>query len=73
MSLEKFSDYLLLEKKYSVHTATAYIKDLESFQRFLDNDYNEESIGVVRYNIIRQWIIGLVNSGITNRSINRKV
>ena len=73
MSLEKFSDYLLLEKKYSVHTATAYIKDLESFQRLLDNDYNDESIGVVRYNIIRQWIVGLVNSGITNRSINRKV
>ena len=42
MSLEKFSDYLLLEKKYSVHTATAYIKDLESFQCFLDNDYNED-------------------------------
>ncbi len=42
MSLEKFSDYLLLEKKYSVHTATAYIKDLESFQRFLDKIINED-------------------------------
>jgi len=73
MSLEKFSDYLLLEKKYSVHTATAYIKDLESFQRLLDKDYKEEQIDAVGYNIIRQWIVGLVNSGITNRSVNRKV
>jgi len=73
MSLEKFSDYLLLEKKYSTHTVKAYIKDLENFQSFLDTDYNKESIHNVEYNIIRQWIVGLVNSGITNRSINRKV
>ncbi|WP_299112934.1 tyrosine-type recombinase/integrase [uncultured Winogradskyella sp.] len=73
MSLEKFSDYLLLEKKYSTHTVTAYLKDLENFQSFLDTDYNKESIHNIGYNIIRQWIVGLVNSGITNRSINRKV
>ncbi|GGI57053.1 tyrosine-type recombinase/integrase [Winogradskyella haliclonae] len=73
MSLEKFSDYLLLEKKYSSHTVTAYIKDLENFQSFLDANYNKEFIDNVGYNIIRQWIVGLVNSGITNRSINRKV
>ena len=73
MPLEKFSDYLLLEKKYSIHTATAYKKDLENFQCFLDANYNKEPIHSIEYNIIRQWIVSLVNSGITNRSINRKV
>ncbi|MBT8243717.1 MAG: tyrosine-type recombinase/integrase [Winogradskyella sp.] len=73
MSLEKFSDYLLLEKKYSVHTVTAYLKDLKSFQEFLESEYNGNTIEKTGYNIIRQWIVSLVNSKIANRSINRKV
>lgn len=73
MSLEKFSDYLLLEKKYSVHTVKAYLKDLESLQLFLDEEYSGDKIQYVEYNIIRQWIVSLVNSKITNRSVNRKV
>lgn len=73
MSFLKFSDYLLLEKKYSVHTATAYTKDLESFELFINSNYKGEKVNTVGYNIIRQWIVELVNSGISNRSINRKV
>ncbi|SHG48158.1 tyrosine-type recombinase/integrase [Winogradskyella jejuensis] len=73
MSLEKFSDYLLLEKKYSVHTVTAYKNDIESFHNFLETDYNTETIVKVGYNIIRQWIVSMVDANISNRSINRKV
>jgi len=73
MSLEKFSDYLLLEKKYSTHTVKAYKKDIESFQCFLDVEHSEAKVEHVSYNIIRQWIVSLVNSGISNRSVNRKV
>ena len=73
MSLEKFSDYLLLEKKYSVHTAIAYINDLDALQFFLDTNYNSDKIEDVEYTIIRQWVVNLVNQGISNRSINRKM
>lgn len=73
MLLNKFSDYLLLEKNYSKHTVKAYVKDLESFQRFLNSNYNEDKVEEVTYNIIRQWIVSLVNNKITNRSINRKI
>ena len=73
MSLEKFSDYLLLEKKYSPNTVLAYTNDINSLQTFLTNNYSGENVESVGYNIIRQWIVSLVNSGITNRSINRKV
>ena len=73
MSLEKFSDYLLLEKKYSVHTAIAYINDLDALQFFLDTNYNSDKIEDVEYTIIRQWVVNLVNEGISNRSINRKM
>ena len=73
MSLEKFSDYLLLEKKYSAHTIKAYQNDIRSFQSFLDDKYLGENVESVLYNIIRQWVVSLVNSGISNRSINRKM
>ncbi len=73
MSLEKFSDYLLLEKKYSPNTILAYTNDINSLQAFLTKNYSGEQVESVGYNIIRQWIVTLVNSGITNRSINRKV
>ena len=73
MSIQHFSDYLLLEKKYSKHTVIAYVRDIESYQHFLDQNYKGETITVTGYNIIRQWIVGLVNKQITNRTINRKV
>ncbi|MBO6880324.1 tyrosine-type recombinase/integrase [Winogradskyella sp.] len=73
MSLKAFSDYLLLEKKYSKHTALAYIRDLEMFQEFLKEAHDEIPIFKVGYSEIRQWIVELVNSGISNRTINRKI
>jgi integrase/recombinase XerC len=73
MSLKAFSDYLLLEKKYSRHTVLAYIKDIEVFQDFLNLNHNSEVIPKAGYSEIRQWIVELVNSGISNRTINRKI
>ncbi|MEP5254838.1 MAG: tyrosine-type recombinase/integrase [Winogradskyella arenosi] len=72
MSLNAFSDYLLLEKKYSIHTVTAYTKDIESFQKFLDAEHDAESVAEANYSEIRQWIVTLVDH-ISNRTINRKI
>jgi len=73
MSFKPFTDYLLLEKKYSPLTINAYQKDLESFQEFNKDEFNEDNIKTVNYSQIRSWIIFLVEKGIANRSINRKV
>jgi len=72
MSFKAFTDYLLLEKKYSPLTINAYQKDLESFQEFNQEEFNEGDIKTVNYSQIRSWIIALVETGIVNRSINRK-
>ncbi len=73
MLFQQFTDYLLLEKNYSALTVNAYQKDLEAFTDFIQNEYQEKSINKVNYAQIRSWIVSLVESGLSNRSINRKV
>ncbi|MDO9595510.1 MAG: tyrosine-type recombinase/integrase [Lutibacter sp.] len=73
MPITSFLNYLSLEKKYSHHTITAYQNDLNTFQLFCNQEYGNESIATVNYAQIRHWIVSLVNSKISNRTINRKV
>ncbi|MBD0852403.1 tyrosine-type recombinase/integrase [Maribacter arenosus] len=73
MSIPKFISYLRLEKNYSEHTLKAYGNDIQSFVDFCSVDYGFEDIDKVEYSIIRSWIVALVNTRISNRSINRKI
>ncbi|WP_298897377.1 tyrosine-type recombinase/integrase [uncultured Psychroserpens sp.] len=73
MAFKAFSDYLLLEKNYSKLTLKAYVNDLEDFQLFITSEFDADSIIYINYQQIRHWIVNLVESGISNRSINRKV
>lgn len=71
--VKPFLDYLFLEKKYSNHTIIAYQKDLNSFQRFLQITFDQDSLLTVNYSQIRSWIVALVDDEISNRTINRKI
>jgi len=73
MSLPKFLAYLTLEKKYAVHTITAYKNDLENFSSFVAASFEETNISRVNYSMIRSWIVSLVENGVSNRSVNRKI
>ena len=73
MRFKDFSDYLQLEKKYSSHTVTAYLKDLKDFQLFASQEYQYSEINDVNYSIVRSWIVSLVDSGVSNRTVNRKI
>ena len=73
MSVSSFISYLLLEKNYSKHTVDAYGNDILSFADFCNKKYELDNIGEVEYTIIRSWIVELVNTGISNRSVNRKI
>lgn len=72
-SVAAFLQYIEAEKNYSSHTVLAYQKDIETFQDFIIKTYEQEEIESVNYTQIRTWIVSLVESGITNRSINRKI
>ena len=71
--IDAFLEYLSLEKKYSVHTVTAYKNDLISFRDFLVVEYAQENLLEVHYPQIRSWIVVLVDTKIANRTINRKI
>ena len=73
MSIPQFKDYLLLEKNYSLHTIKAYEADLLSFQEFLSTEFEYSDLKEVDYSQIRNWIVFLSESDISNRSINRKI
>ena len=73
MLIEKFLDYLQLEKNYSSNTLSAYKRDLIQYNKFIIENNDNLEIENADYKIIRSWIVSMVNSNISNRSINRKV
>lgn len=73
MAFNAFTDYLLLEKNYSKLTIKAYSKDLEAFSHFVLKTYNTPNIDTINYAQIRSWIVSMVEQGITNRTVNRKI
>ncbi len=73
MLIEKFLDYLQLEKNYSSNTLSAYKRDLIQYNNFIIENNGNLEIENADYKIIRSWIVSLVSSNISNRSINRKV
>ena len=73
MSLKAFTDYLELERNYSQLTVKAYTNDINSFQSFLAKEFKDSQLNEINYAQIRNWIVQLVESKISNRSINRKV
>jgi len=72
-NLKAFQEYLQLEKNYSLHTVTAYGNDLLFFQDFLKNNFDQEPLENVNYSMVRSWIVSMVDAGISNSSINRKI
>lgn len=73
MPINSFLTYLSQEKKFALNTIKAYKNDLENFQRFCEEVYGDNDIVKVSYAELRSWIVYLVNDGISNRSINRKM
>ena len=71
--MQPFEQYLQLEKKYSIHTVTAYVNDVLFFQEFIAINFDNELLENVNYGLIRSWIVALVDSGISNSSVNRKM
>lgn len=71
--IERFLDYLEVEKRYSPHTITNYRKDLSDFSSFVLKTEASEDIVHIHKKIIKNFIVELSKSGLSKRSINRKL
>ena len=73
MHQDAFQEYLQYEKRYSQHTVLAYQTDLKQFFEFLSDAYEIDDLKEVTHTVVRAWVVALMDSGITARSINRKL
>ncbi|AKA35837.1 tyrosine-type recombinase/integrase [Flagellimonas lutaonensis] len=73
MSIDAFVLHLSKEKNYSPHTVLAYQNDVMAFADFCEDEHQLAELVEVQYPIIRNWIVNLVEAGLSNRSINRKM
>ena len=71
--IDSFLKYLEFEKRVSRHTLLAYKTDLQQFSVFINDTFAEVRPDAADYNMIRSWIINLVESKIDALSVNRKI
>ena len=70
---KSFLKYLSFEKRYSEHTVVAYQGDLEQYSQFINSDFELDDPLQANNQIIRSWVIALVEQGLEESSINRKI
>jgi integrase/recombinase XerC len=70
---DSFFNHLEFEKRYSPHTIISYKSDLEQFSSFCKLEYHIDDIIQADYNIIRAWIVSLINGKLETKSVNRKL
>lgn len=66
-------DYIAHEKRYSTHTITSYQTDLEQFSIYVKDQYEMEDPSRADHGMVRSWIVTLLESGLSPRSVNRKI
>ena len=71
--IERFLEYIEVEKRYSPHTVTSYRKDLADFSVFLLKTEAHQDFTKVDKKVIRNFMTELSESKISKRSINRKL
>ncbi len=68
-----FLDHLKYQKRYSQHTLISYETDLRDYSDFLAVQFSETDLLKATPMIVRSWLAGLKEKGMSSRSINRKI
>lgn len=71
--IDKYIEYLRYEKNRSSYTEISYSTDLSQFADYLQNAHGEMTLSDVDSDIVRLWVVSLMKSGISARSVNRKL
>jgi len=70
--IDKFLNYLTIEKNYSSHTITNYHIDLKEFESFLVN-HAPKDIKEIDYFILRKFLSVLSERNLNKRTVSRKI
>ena len=73
MLIKSFLDYLRYERNYSEKTVLAYGEDIKQLQEFAQEEYGKFNPLEVEAELIREWIVSLMDRGYTSTSVNRKL
>lgn len=73
MHLNRFLSHLKFEKRFSEHTVTAYKGDIEQFLSYLASEYQTSEESEVTHFFVRSWVVSLMESGLSPKSVNRKI
>ena len=71
--VQSFLSYIEYERRYSRHTIESYRNDLEQLFFYLKSEYQKEEIELATHLEIRSWIVRMMETDISPRSINRKL
>jgi len=70
--LELFVQYLAFEKRFSKHTVKSYEIDLNQFSDYIKDSYKIDFLDVTP-EVVRSWVVFLLEKEIKERTINRKL
>ncbi len=68
-----FLSFLQFEKRYSLHTITAYSNDLVQFFDFIETQYDKVPLEQISGSMVRSWLAGMKETEMTGKSLNRKI
>ena len=71
--IDRYLEYINIEKRYSPNTIISYRKDLEDFAKFMLDTESIENLQKADKKMVRNFIIHLNNQKLSKRSINRKI
>lgn len=71
--INTYLKYIQYQKRYSAHTIKAYKNDLRSFADHIDLSFGISDPKLIDNKLISSFIAELVESGISTKSVNRKI
>ncbi|MDY3338355.1 tyrosine-type recombinase/integrase [Riemerella anatipestifer] len=71
--IEKFLDYITIEKRYSLNTLASYSRDLQDFSDFVKETEGADTLISVDKKVIRNFVVYLSENNLSKRTINRKL
>ena len=73
MLTDSFLDYLRYERNYSEKTVLAYGEDISQLREFAQEEIGDFNPAEVTPELIREWIVSLMDKGYASTSVNRKL